>query len=72
MKKQNQEKPETVISESQIKSSKRMQILSKHISEAIRNANEEIEDEFTLIEVVHVFNQNANTYVRHGLKQEWS
>lgn len=59
-------------SEKQIASSKRMQLLSKKVSEAIKQADEEIEGEFTLLEIIHVMNQNVAVYCRHGLKQEYS
>lgn len=72
MSKINEENPEIKIPEEQIKSSKRMSILSKHVSEAIKKADKEIEGEFTLMEVIHVMNQNSITYIRHGLKNEWS
>lgn len=39
---------------------------------AIKKADEEIEGGFTILEVIHVMNQNINVYVKHGLKTEWS
>lgn len=59
------------VNEKQVASSKRMQVLSKHISEAIQKADEEIEGEFTFMEVMFVMNQNIKHYAVHGLNQEW-
>jgi hypothetical protein len=67
------QKPDEVkIPQSQLDSSKRMKTLSQHISKAIRDANEEIEGDFTISEVIHVFNNNVSAYILHGLKSEWS
>ena len=60
------------ISQKQIDSSKRLQVLSKHVSKAINDAHIETGEHFSLLEVIHVMNQNINVYVKHGLKQEWS
>jgi hypothetical protein len=67
----NKNSGEVQIPKKQLDSSKRMQILSKHISKAIRDANDEIEGDFTISEVIHVLNNNLSAYVSHGLKSEW-
>tara|TARA_R110000851_G_scaffold108617_1_gene230049 strand:- start:31219 stop:31491 length:273 start_codon:yes stop_codon:yes gene_type:complete len=67
------QKPDEVkIPKKQLDSSKRMQTLSKEVSKAIKTASEAIDGDFTLMEVIHVMNQNINAYVTHGLKSEWS
>ena len=66
------ENPVLNISQKQIESSKRMQVLSKNISDAIKKSNDEIDGEFTMMEIIYVMNQNVNAYAKHNLKNEWS
>ena len=63
---------ETKVSEKQIASSKRMQVLSSKVSEAIKQADEETEGEFTMTEIQFVMTKTANMYGTHCLKNEWS
>lgn len=59
------------IPQKQKESSERMKVLSKKISSAIREADNEIDGEFTLNEVIQVLSQNLNAYNAHALKNEW-